>query len=163
MSNQWREEQTRCLREIERHQNADGSYLDEGVQLLELARNAQRVPASHLSRGTPRPMWSGHQRWASWNRPSRLRHIVASGSGRFCHRSKSKDGVGTYARQCGPKTATGRLAPCEGSAFHSSRAREPAVDVKGLPGDETGVFARQKRDGSGQVGRLLGALNGLHV
>jgi hypothetical protein len=48
-------------------------------------------------------------------------------------------------------------------AFHSGRAREPAVNVKGLPGDETGVFARQKRDDSRQVGRLLGALNGLHV
>ncbi len=26
MSNQWREEQNRCQREIERHQNADKSY-----------------------------------------------------------------------------------------------------------------------------------------
>ena len=43
MSNQWREEQNRCLREIERHQNADKSYMDEGVQLLDLARNAQRL------------------------------------------------------------------------------------------------------------------------
>src|SRR5580704_18077027 len=43
MSNQWRDEQNRCLREIERHQEADKSYMDEGVQLLELARNAQRL------------------------------------------------------------------------------------------------------------------------
>jgi site-specific DNA recombinase len=43
MSNQWREEQTRCQREIDRHQNADKSYMEEGVQLLELARNAQRL------------------------------------------------------------------------------------------------------------------------
>src|SRR5436190_7511877 len=43
MSNQWREEQNRCQREIERHQNADKSYLDEGVALLDLARNAQRL------------------------------------------------------------------------------------------------------------------------
>ena len=43
MSAQWREEQNRCLREIERHQTADKSYMDEGVQLLELARNAQRL------------------------------------------------------------------------------------------------------------------------
>ena len=41
MSNQWREEQNRCQREIDRHQSADKSYMDEGVQLLELARNAQ--------------------------------------------------------------------------------------------------------------------------
>jgi site-specific DNA recombinase len=43
MSNQWREEQNRCQREIERHQEADKSYLDKGVVLLDLARNAQRL------------------------------------------------------------------------------------------------------------------------
>ena len=43
MSNQWRAEQDRCLREIERLKSADKSYLEEGVQLLELARNAQRL------------------------------------------------------------------------------------------------------------------------
>ena len=43
MSNEWRKEQNHCQREIERHQNADKSYLDEGVQLLELARDAQRL------------------------------------------------------------------------------------------------------------------------
>jgi len=41
MSTQWREEQNRCLREIERLRAADRSYMDEGVQLLELGRNAQ--------------------------------------------------------------------------------------------------------------------------
>src|SRR5262249_3163702 len=43
MSTQWRDEQNRCLREIERHQSADHSYMEEGVQLLELARNAQKL------------------------------------------------------------------------------------------------------------------------
>ena len=43
MSAQWREEQNLCLREIERHQEAEQTYIDEGVQLLELARNAQRL------------------------------------------------------------------------------------------------------------------------
>ena len=43
MSNQWREEQNRCQREIERHQQADKSYLDKGVALLDLARNAQSL------------------------------------------------------------------------------------------------------------------------
>jgi site-specific DNA recombinase len=41
MSAEWRAEQDRCLREIERHQAADRSYLEEGVRLLELARKAQ--------------------------------------------------------------------------------------------------------------------------
>ncbi len=49
-SNQWREEQNRCLREIERLQAADRSYMDEGVQLLELARNAQRLFAKQEPR-----------------------------------------------------------------------------------------------------------------
>ena len=43
MSEEWREEQNRCLREIERHQQAEKSYMNEGIQLLELARNAQSL------------------------------------------------------------------------------------------------------------------------
>jgi hypothetical protein len=50
MSNQWREEQNRCVREINRHQNADKSYKDEGVALLDLARNAQRLFAMQKPR-----------------------------------------------------------------------------------------------------------------
>ena len=43
MSAEWREEQNRCLREIARHEAAEQSYLQEGVQIIELARNAQRL------------------------------------------------------------------------------------------------------------------------
>ena len=43
MAGQWREEQTRCLRDIERHQEAEQVYMDEGVQILELARNARAL------------------------------------------------------------------------------------------------------------------------
>jgi site-specific DNA recombinase len=43
MSSQWREQQNRCLREVERHQQADQRYMDEGVQLLELAKTAQKL------------------------------------------------------------------------------------------------------------------------
>jgi hypothetical protein len=46
----WREEQNRCQREIERHRNADKSYKDEGVALLDLARNAQRLFAKQEPR-----------------------------------------------------------------------------------------------------------------
>jgi len=38
-----REEQTRCIRDIERHQAAQQSFMDEGVRILELARNAQAL------------------------------------------------------------------------------------------------------------------------
>ena len=43
MAGQWREEQTRCLRDIERHQEAEQSYMEEGVRILELARSAQAL------------------------------------------------------------------------------------------------------------------------
>jgi DNA invertase Pin-like site-specific DNA recombinase len=43
MAGQWREEQIRCLRGIERHQEAERSYIYEGVRILELAQNAQRL------------------------------------------------------------------------------------------------------------------------
>jgi len=43
MSGEWRAEQNRCLREIARHESAEQGYMDEGVQILELARNAQRL------------------------------------------------------------------------------------------------------------------------
>jgi len=40
---EWREDQLRLQREIDRHQTAEQSYMDEGVQILELARNAQTL------------------------------------------------------------------------------------------------------------------------
>jgi site-specific DNA recombinase len=43
VSAEWRRDQEQCLRDIEQHQDADQSYLEEGVQLLELVRNAQRL------------------------------------------------------------------------------------------------------------------------
>ncbi len=43
MSGEWRAERDRCLRDIERHQSADQSYLEIGVRVSELARNAQRL------------------------------------------------------------------------------------------------------------------------
>jgi hypothetical protein len=42
MAAEWRVEQARCQREIDRLE-ADKSYKDEGVRILELARNAQRL------------------------------------------------------------------------------------------------------------------------
>ncbi|TIO82663.1 MAG: hypothetical protein E5X74_23565 [Mesorhizobium sp.] len=43
MSAQWRVEQTRLLREIERHGEAQESYMEDGVRLLELARSASQL------------------------------------------------------------------------------------------------------------------------
>lgn len=43
LSAEWRTEQDCLLRDIERHQGADQSYLEEGVRLIELAQNAERL------------------------------------------------------------------------------------------------------------------------
>ncbi len=50
LSAEWRTEQDRCLRDIERHQSADQSYLEDGVRLFELAQNAQRLFAKQDAR-----------------------------------------------------------------------------------------------------------------
>jgi site-specific DNA recombinase len=43
LSMQWRKEQERCLREIGWHQAAEQSYMEEGVTLLTVAKDAQRL------------------------------------------------------------------------------------------------------------------------
>ena len=40
---EWRDEQSRLLRDIEQHQKANQSYFDEGIQILELARRASEL------------------------------------------------------------------------------------------------------------------------
>ena len=42
-SAEWRSEQDRCMSAIEEHQSANQSYLEEGIQILELARDAYRL------------------------------------------------------------------------------------------------------------------------
>jgi hypothetical protein len=47
MAREWRQEQRRLQREIDRHEIAEQSSMDEGVQkILELAQNAQRCSSS---------------------------------------------------------------------------------------------------------------------
>nr|WP_207209925.1 DEAD/DEAH box helicase family protein [Tropicimonas sp. IMCC6043] len=43
MSGKWREEQRRLQRDIERHEEAEQSYMEEGLRILDLARNAQAL------------------------------------------------------------------------------------------------------------------------
>ncbi|MFZ5690207.1 MAG: recombinase family protein [Pseudomonadota bacterium] len=77
MARQWREEQSRCLNDIERHQSAEQSYMDEGVQLLELARNAQRLFAKQRPREKRRLLnfllsnctWQGGEVVATFRQP----------------------------------------------------------------------------------------------
>ena len=54
MSGKWREEQRRLQRDIERHEDAEQSYMEEGLRILELARNVralfERQPAREKRR-----------------------------------------------------------------------------------------------------------------
>ncbi len=43
MSEQWRLEQDKLMQQIIQHQVADRSYINEGVRLIELAHDAQRL------------------------------------------------------------------------------------------------------------------------
>jgi site-specific DNA recombinase len=43
MRGQWRDEQERCERDVERHRTADDSYMDQGIQILDLAHNAHQL------------------------------------------------------------------------------------------------------------------------
>jgi hypothetical protein len=52
-SGEWRAEQQRLRREIDRYETTEQSYMEEGVQVFELARNAQRL----FERQEPREKW----------------------------------------------------------------------------------------------------------
>ena len=77
---QWREDQTRCLRDIERHREAEPSYLDGGVQILGLARNAcalfERQPAREerrlLNSALSNCSWNDGEVVASFRQPFEL-------------------------------------------------------------------------------------------
>jgi site-specific DNA recombinase len=43
MAGEWREGQQRLQRDIDRHEGGEQSYMEDGVQILELARNAQAL------------------------------------------------------------------------------------------------------------------------
>jgi site-specific DNA recombinase len=43
---QWLDEQERCERDIERHHAADDSYMDQGIQILNLCENAHKLFAA---------------------------------------------------------------------------------------------------------------------
>jgi site-specific DNA recombinase len=77
MANEWQAEQDRCLRQIEQHQSANQTYMKEGVQLLELARNAQRLFEKQESREKRRLLdfivsncsWKGGELTATLRQP----------------------------------------------------------------------------------------------
>ena len=52
-SAEWREEQNRRLREIERHQYAEQSYMDEGIRFSNSPERSTAVRTSTTARKTP--------------------------------------------------------------------------------------------------------------
>ena len=111
MSNQWREEQNRCQREIERHQNADQSYKDEGVALLDLARDVKRLFAKQQPREKRRLLnfvlsnftWANSEVVATFRHPliclqKPLPPLPASRRARRPKRPKLRFGWGTRIR-----------------------------------------------------------------
>ena len=86
-----REEQNRCQREIARHQNADKSYKDEGIALLDLARNAQRLFGAQEPREKRRLLnfllsnctWENGEVVATFREPFDMLAETAAGSNRL--------------------------------------------------------------------------------
>jgi site-specific DNA recombinase len=73
MSAQWREEQNRYLREIALHETAEQSYMDEGIQILELAQSAPKaVRTTAASRKTPATQFHTIELLLGGRRNSRL-------------------------------------------------------------------------------------------
>ncbi|MFT3941568.1 recombinase family protein [Rhodopseudomonas sp.] len=89
MSSEWRSEQERCLREMGWHQSADQAYLEDGIQLLDLAQKASRLFAKQepeqkrrllkfvLSNST----WKNGELAATFRQPFDLIAQTASGPG----------------------------------------------------------------------------------
>ena len=79
MAGEWREEQPRLQREIDRHEDAEQSYMDEGVQILELARNAQACSSGrHRARNAACSIScfrTARGRMARWSPPS-ANHLI---------------------------------------------------------------------------------------
>jgi hypothetical protein len=57
----WRRQQDKCLREIERHQSADQHYLEEGISILEMASNAQHLFDNEQPTETAAPQFRGFE------------------------------------------------------------------------------------------------------
>jgi hypothetical protein len=111
------------LREIERHQAADQSYMDEGVQLLELARNAQRLFANQEPREKRRMLnfllsnctWEDGEVVSTFRQPFDLLAEIAAAA--------------AASRYAVPISGTMRLYRNRGSRLQSSEALQRDVYV----------------------------------
>jgi site-specific DNA recombinase len=145
MSNQWREEQNRCQREIERHENADKSYKDEGVALLDLARNAQRLFAKQEPREKRRLLnfvlsncsWEDGEVVATFRQPFDMLAETATAA--------ADVGVGEKAKSSKSEIWLGRedsnLLMAESKSYNLSRQEPPRAAVGAQASDLTLIFA----------------------
>src|SRR5262249_42954505 len=117
MSTDWRAEQARCLREIEHHEGANKSYMEEGVQLLELAQNAQRLFEKQEPREKRRLLnfvvsncaWKGGELAVSFRQPfDILAEITLTQA-----KKKAAGDVGTFVPAWSPSPLTEPFAPSD--------------------------------------------------
>jgi site-specific DNA recombinase len=125
---EWREEQLRLQREIDRLEGAEQSYMDEDVQLLELARNAQNLFAKQEPREKRRLLnfllsnctWEDGEVVATFRQPFDLlaeTNVSAAGAGAGQMASSVKTEIGSPGR-----TGTARVSwDCHAPSYHDAR------------------------------------------
>ena len=72
--NEWREEQSGFLHQIQAHQQANENYLIQGSKLLELANKAHSLYLKQSSREKAH-LWHIVQSNCTWGRPNSLSYI----------------------------------------------------------------------------------------
>jgi len=125
---EWREEQNRLQREIDRHETAEQSYMDEGVQILELARNAQRLFAQQPPREKRRLLnfilsncsWEGGEVVATFRQPFDL---LAETTAMVVRQTAGK-GDSSSSR-----AAEADRSPCRHEVQRSPLATSPSIDM----------------------------------
>jgi site-specific DNA recombinase len=78
MCAQWRDEQERCERDIERHRAADDSYMDRGIQILNLGQNARHLFTAQPAK-EKRSLLNfllSNSTWAQASSPSSSRNLL---------------------------------------------------------------------------------------
>ena len=146
MAAEWRAEQARCQREIDRHQEADKSYMDEGVQILELARNAQRLFERQEPRQKRRLLnfvlsnctWEDGEVVATFRQPFDLlaeTTAIAAQAARDVQRNLTKSEIwlpGQVSNQCQPSKSSYRFNRTSGTNSKSCEC-EPAEPIDRAP------------------------------
>ena len=154
MAGQWREEQTRCLRDIERHQEAEQVYMDEGVQILELARNARALFERQTAREKRRLLnfvlsnctWADGEVVATFRQPFDLlaettANAARAEAGNGGNLSKTRFGWGTRIRTW----ALGVRVRCSAAKLSPNDPRRASLVARAVPRNDAAAALRLHR------------------